>query len=169
MADYLKPPPPFVTNIGAWEYTLAKLANLDRDKPKAKPRLDEGGNPVSYAAAVAIYKHVCKKYAHFGIPNIDVKPINVWDGQSPTDSRAPLKMLNEYADKFPVGTMLYFDDVLCRAVERQGGLAVFPDPDGFLLIQCEVLEVDELGKYREWPAGKIFGAAPHRCFDLMEV
>lgn len=56
----LKPPPPYVSNEWAWAYTLNKLA--DRDG------LDDGGNPRSYGAAVAIYKRVAAKY---GNPDAD--------------------------------------------------------------------------------------------------
>lgn len=50
----LKAPPSFVTDMDAWEYTLARLALRDK--------LDEGGNPRNYAAAAAIYRNVKKKY-----------------------------------------------------------------------------------------------------------
>ena len=50
----LKPPPRFVTNEWAWAYTLDKLTS--------KGQVDEGGNPLNYAAAVAIYKRVAAKY-----------------------------------------------------------------------------------------------------------
>jgi hypothetical protein len=167
MATYLKPPPPFVKSIGAWEYVLAKLANKQADD--GKQRLDEGGNPLNYAAAVAIYKNVVKKYAHFGIPNIDMEPVNLADAKKIPGHHTPMDLLNELADSYPVGQMFWFDDVMCRAVERNGGMAVFPDPEGYLLIQAEVLDVDPEGKYRSWPVGKIFEAQPHRCFSLAEA
>ena len=50
----LKPPPSFVKNEWAWAYTLDKLTG--------KGQVDEAGNPLNYAAAVAIYKRVCVKY-----------------------------------------------------------------------------------------------------------
>jgi hypothetical protein len=169
MATTLKDPPSFVTNIGAWEYTLAKLAMLDVEKPKAKPRLDEGGNPINYGQAVAIYKAVVKKYPHLATSNVGMKPINMVVRDTSADQRTPMQVLTELADKFSVGSMFWYDDVLCEAVERQGNMAVFPDAEGFLLIQAKVLEVDPQGAYRNWPVGKIFEAQPHRCFDLMEA
>jgi hypothetical protein len=158
----LKPPPNWIDNIGAWEYVLAKLANKQADD--GKQRVDEYGNPLNYGAAVAIYKHVVKKYPHLGKRNVGVAPVHVNDMHG-----EELSALNVLADKYPVGVEFWMDDVLCEAVEYRGGMAVFPDPEGFLFINAKVLDVDDLGQYRDWPVGKIFPAAPHRCASANEV
>ena len=152
-----KAPPRFVQNVGAWEYVLAKL--------EMKGKLTDNGDPQNYAAACAIYKNVVKKYAGFQIPNVDVQPIRTTIEASQERTWA----LNDLADDYPIGTMFWMDDVLCEAAERNGGMAVYPDPDGYLLIWAKVLDVDPEGQYRDWPAGKMFGAQPHRCADLVEA
>jgi hypothetical protein len=154
MATYLKDPPPFVTNIGAWEYTLAKLVGLDEDKPKAKPRVDEGGNPTNYGQAVAIYKAVCKKYPAFQTTNVHVEPYRKGDGSY------TVEMLDE---KFSVGQMFWFDDVLCEAVPQHGQIAVYSDGEGKLFIRGKVLDVDPDGAHKAWPVGRVAGFPPHRC------
>jgi hypothetical protein len=61
-----KPPPKFVTNHAAWEYTLAKL--------DGKGKLTADGNPQNYAAASAIYKAVVAKYGDtlmLELPEVD--------------------------------------------------------------------------------------------------
>lgn len=161
MPTMLKDPPSFVTNIGAWDYTLAKLALLDDEKPKAKPRLDEGGNPTNYAQAVAIYKAVCKKYPAFQTGNVHVEPIKQNLKADPGNHT-----FARIADSYPVGKMFWYDDVLCEAVAYAGGMAVYPDADGVLYIRAKVLDVDPEGAHRKWPVGKINGFPPHRCADL---
>ena len=167
MPNYLKPPPNFVVNQGAWEYVLAKFAHKQAED--GKRRLDEGGNPLSYGAAVAVYKHVVRKYPHLGQHNVNARPINMVDARQIPGDHTPMDLLNDFADDYPIGTMFWMDDVLCEAVERNGGMAVYPDPDGYLLIWAKVLDVDPEGQYRDWPAGKMFGAQPHRCADLVEA
>ena len=150
----LKDPPRFVVNIGAWEYTLAKLANLQVEDDK--PRVDEFGNPLNYAMAVAVYKNVCKKYPAFQTANRTMPEFhNVGDN------------LDQLCEIYPVGQMFWFDDVLCEAVDYQGGLAVYPDAVGKLFIRGKILDVDPLGKHKDWPVGKINGFPPRRCSDLM--
>lgn len=157
MANYLKDPPNFVTNIGAWEYTLAKFAMLDEEQPKpGKPRLDEGGNPTNYAAAIAVYKNVVRKYPHMATNNI-ATPIfrNVGNNVSDLD------------EQFPVGENFWFDDVLLEAVGHPN-IAVFSDPEGNLLIWGRVISVDPEGKYRNLPEGRHGGWQPHRCVPFLE-
>jgi hypothetical protein len=165
MATFLKDPPSFVTNIGAWEYVLAKLAMLDEEKPKpGKPRLDEGGNPTNYGQAVAIYKAVCKKYAAFqnetAIGGREIK-----SAKRTTDNTDTGKLCTEY----PVGELFWYDDVLCEAVEYAGGEAVYPDPEGNLFIRGKIVDVDPEGHHRNWPVGKINGFPPHRCANWTEA
>ena len=154
MATYLKDPPNFVTSIGAWEYTLAKLANKQEDD--GKQRVDEGGNPLNYAAAVAIYKNVVKKYPAFQVANMAM-PIfkNVGNNVGDLD------------DQYPVGQNFWFDDVLLEAVAHPN-IAVFSDPEGNLLIWGRVISVDPEGKYRNLPEGRHGGWQPHRCVPFME-
>lgn len=156
-----KPPPKFVTNIGAWEYVLAKLS-LSGDK-----YLTPNGDPKNYGQAVAIYKRVVAKYAHFGVPNVDVEPLKI-AGQKAIGFDEGM-LLGDLCSDYPIGTMFWMDDVLCEAIERNGGLAVYPDPEGYLLINAKVLDVDPEGQYRSWEVGKIFGAQPHRCADFVEA
>jgi hypothetical protein len=163
MGTFLKDPPSFVTNIGAWEYVLAKLAGLDEDKPKAKPRLDEGGNPTNYGQAVAIYKAVCKKYPAF---------------QTKTHGEDRLPEFHDYgdnfsqlADIFEVGQKFWYDDVLCEAVPaKPSPLAVYSDGDGEkLFIRGKVLDVDPEGQHKAWPIGRVAGFPPHRCVNALEA
>lgn len=163
MADYLKDPPPFVTNIGAWEYVLAKLANLDQDEPKAKPRVDEGGNPTNYGQAVAIYKAVCKKYPAFQTANVNAEPARVQPELEPASMT-----IDALDERFPVGQMFWYDDVLCEAVANPN-IAVYPDIEGKLFIRAKVLDVDPMGKHRGWPVGKVSGFPPHRCADFLDA
>jgi hypothetical protein len=159
MATYLKDPPAFVTNIGAWEYTLAKLATLDEEKPKDKPRLDEGGNPTNYGQAVAIYKAVCKKYPAFATNNVAAQPMMLRG----TDANT----VAELDDIFPVGEQFWYDDVLLEAVGHPN-IAVFSDPEGKLLIWGRVISVDEMGQHKNLPEGRHGGWPPHRCVPFME-
>jgi hypothetical protein len=156
MATFLKDPPAFVTNIGAWEYTLAKLAMLDEEKPKDKPRLDEGGNPTNYGQAVAIYKAVVRKYPHLAANNI-AAPVYKNVGNNVAD-------LDE---QFPVGDTFWYDDVLLEAVGHPN-IAVFPDPEGNLLIWGRVISVDPEGQHRNLPEGRHGGWPPHRCVPFAE-
>jgi hypothetical protein len=151
----LKDPPVFVTNIGAWEYTLAKLATLEEEKPKpGKPRIDEYGNPLNYGAAVAIYKNVVKKYGAFQTTNVHVKPYKLGDGGYSVDA---------LDDLYPVGLQFWYDDVLCTAIPHQSSIAVYSDGEGALFIRGRVEDVDPLGKHRKWPVGREAGFPPHRC------
>lgn len=159
MNDMLKEPPRFVANIGAWEYTLAKLANLQEED--GKPRVDEFGNPLNYAAAVAIYKNVVKKYPAFQTANLHAAPIHMKKTHS--DDLASI------FDRYQVGQMFWFDDVLCEAVEySNSGQAVYPDAEGKLFVRGKILDVDPMGKHKNWPVGKVNGFPPHRCSSLME-
>lgn len=153
----LKAPPKFVTNIGAWEYTLAKLANLQEDD--GKPRVDEYGNPLSYGAAIAIYKHVVKKYPAFQTATHGPNAI-------PEYRNVGLN-LADLAEAYPVGAMFWFDDVLCEAVPYMGGMAIYPDAVGKLFVRGKILDVDPLGKHKDWPIGKVNGFPPHRCADFV--
>ena len=100
----LKPPPAFVTNIGAWEYTLSKLDLLEREKPKPdKPRLDQYGNPLNYAAACAIYKNVCNKYAAFGVPNMNLPEIEETHNN-----------VSDLDEAYPVGKEFFCDDMIVQ-------------------------------------------------------
>jgi len=161
MANYLKEPPSFCSNIGAWEYTLSKLALLDEEKPKDKPRLDEGGNPTNYGQAVAIYKAVCKKYPAF--------QTTTYGQNSLPEFRNVGNNVSDLDAAYPVGTMFWYDDVLCEAVEYQGGSAIYPDSEGKLFIRGKICSVDPEGQHRGWPLGKTNGFPPHRCADFMEV
>jgi hypothetical protein len=158
MATFLKDPPVFVTNIGAWEYVLAKLATLDEDKPKDKPRLDEGGNPTNYGQAVAIYKAVCKKYPAFQTTNAEDVPVRL-GGMKMHEDALTVTGLDEH---YPVGQMFWYDDVLCEAVGHPN-IAVYSDPDGKLFIRGRVQDVDPLGAHKAWPIGREAGFPPHRC------
>lgn len=166
MATFLKDPPNFVTNIGGWEYTLAKLAMLDEEKPKpGKPRVDEGGNPTNYAAAVAIYKNVVKKYPAFQIDNLHVKPL----ARDQYDEQGYQLKLGDLLAHFPVGEMFWYDDVLCEAVEYgHSGEAVYPNAEGKLFIRGKICSVDPEGQHRGWPIGKSNGFPPHRCAEFSE-
>ena len=166
MATMLKDPPVFVTNIGAWDYTLAKLAMLDEEKPKDKPRLDEGGNPTNYGQAVAIYKAVCKKYPAFQTYTLNQQPFKRADEANDSDDEFTVEQLDEF---YPVGQMFWFDDVLCEAVAYQGNIAVYSDGDGKLFLRGKVLDVDPEGAHRKWPIGRIAGFPPHRCANLLEA
>jgi hypothetical protein len=154
----LKAPPNFVTNIGAWDYTLAKLATLDEEKPKDKPRLDEDGNPTNYGQAVAIYKAVCKKYPAFQTNNVSMEPMRLGGEKMHDDAQTVIAL----DDKYPVGQMFWFDDVLCEAVGHPN-IAVFSDEKGHLLVWGKVLDVDPEGKYKDLPIGRHGGWPPHRC------
>ena len=168
MATFLKDPPKFCTNIGAWEYTLAKLALLDAEKPKDKPRLDEGGNPTNYGQAVAIYKAVVKKYPAFqkttygqdALPEFRLR-------ENETYERS--QNVADLCEIFPVGEMFWYDDVLCEAVEYHGGEAIYPGPDGKLFVRGRICSVDPEGQHRGWPIGKTNGFPPHRCVDFAEA
>ena len=160
----LKDPPSFVRNRGAWEYTLAKLAT--KQEEDGKMRLDAYGNPLNYAAAVAIYKNVCKKYPAFQTDNLTAKPIKTVGNQGDTTGDFTVY---ELCEKYPVGQMFWFDDVLCEAVSYSHSLlAVYPNADGTLFVRGKILDVDPEGKHRKWPIGKINGFPPHRCSNLME-
>jgi len=164
MATYLKDPPKFVTNIGAWEYTLAKLATLDEEQPKAKPRLDEGGNPTNYGQAVAIYKAVCKKYPAFRTTNVGVEPMRL----DPMKGFLPASnTVSELDDKFPAGQWFWYDDVLCEAIAHPN-LAVYSNGDGVLFIRGRVLDVDPLGQHKGLSEGHEQGFMPHRCAEFVE-
>jgi hypothetical protein len=158
MADFLKPPPKFVTNIGAWEYVLAKLA-----KEPHKNYLDEGGNPRNYGQAVAIYKRVVAKYPAFRTENVNERPYVVTTEANDHDGEYTVDQLDEI---FPVGQMFWFDDVLCEAVAHPN-IAVYSDPEGKLFIRGKILDVDPDGAHRDWPVGKVSGFPPHRCADFM--
>ena len=155
----LKDPPKFVTNIGAWEYTLAKLA--DKQAEDGKRRVDDYGNPLNYGQAVAIYKAVCRKYPAFQSSNRGVAPMKL--GQILFGPGAVT--VSELADKYPVGEMFWYDDVLCEAVACPH-LAVHPDADGLLFIRAKVLDVDPDGAHKNWAEGHEFDALPHRCADF---
>ena len=159
MANFLKDPPKFCSNIGAWEYTLAKLEMLDEEKPKPKPRLDEGGNPTNYGQAVAIYKAVVKKYPAFQTTTYGQDAI-------PEFRNVGLN-LADLMQQFQPGTMFWYDDVLCEAVHYNGGSAVYPDPEGKLFIRAKICSVDPEGQHRGWPIGKVNGFPPHRCAEFM--
>ena len=146
-----KAPPKFVTNIGAWEYTLAKLED--------KGKLTENGDPQNYAAASAIYKNVCKKYAAFGFPNVDLPQL-----------KNEHNNVGDLDDKYPVGSEFFCDDMIVRAQEAQegSGIAVYPDSDGNLLIQVRILDVDPAGRNRN-KIDYVIGVDPNRCCLMTEV
>lgn len=60
-----KDPPKFVTDEASWAYTLSKLA------AGSGGGLTEEGNPRNYAAAIAIYKNVLKKYGYVAPDAVD--------------------------------------------------------------------------------------------------
>lgn len=158
----LKDPPKFVTNIGAWEYVLAKLA--DKQAEDGKQRLDQYGNPLNYAAAIAYYKNAVKRYPAFQSSNAYKAPYKlgqVLDGETPVS-------VEDLDDRFPAGQMFWYDDVLCEAVAHPK-LAVYPDADGLLFIRARVLDVDPEGAHKTWAEGFEFDALPHRCADFVEV
>lgn len=161
MATFLKDPPSFVKNIGAWEYTLAKLRNKQEDD--GKRRLDEGGNPLNYGQAVAIYKAVVRKYPHLATENVTAQPVKL-GGEKMFDDSATVVELD---DAFPVGQMFWYDDVLLEAVGHPN-IAVYSEPDGHLKIWGKVLDVDPEGQHRNLPEGRQGGWPPHRCVPFAE-
>src|SRR3954453_18505556 len=158
----LKDPPRFVTNAGAWEYVLARMAT--KQEEDGKRRLDADGNPLNYAAAVAYYKNAAKKYPAFQATNRHVEPFKI-EGATGQKSHSIVELMNLY----PAGQMFWYDDVLCEAVEfADTGEAVYSDPHGALFIRGKILDVDPGGANKDWPVGKTTGFPPHRCAELME-
>lgn len=153
-----KAPPKFVRSIGAWEYTLAKLA----DKGKLTPN----GDPQNYAAAVAIYKHVCAKYPAFQMDNRDRPTMKV--GEHKPEDFGKFLSVQALDEDYPVGQMFWFDDVLCEAVAKPN-IAIHSDAEGNLLVWAKVLDVDPEGAHKTWPEGHEFGAWPHRCAAFEEA
>jgi hypothetical protein len=143
-----KAPPKFVTSIGAWQYTLAKL--------ELKGKLTPNGDPQNYAAACAIYKNVVRKYPAFAIPEPEI-------------ARIQQLSLDELMVEYSAGQMFWFDDVLCEAVADQYGNVVSADSRGNLEITAKVLDVDPEGAHRGWEEGKIIAVPPHRCADFVEA
>lgn len=144
-----KAPPKFVTNLPAWEYTLAKL--------ETQGKLNNNGDPTNYGAAIAIYKNVVAKYPGFAPQVINRSP-HTYAAMTPSQ-------LDEI---FPVGQMFWFEDCLVTAVPAHGGLACFPDSKGSMLMRGCVEDVDPEGPHKEW-VGKISVFPAAKCLALSEA
>ena len=152
----LKAPPKFVTNVGAWEYVLARMAH--KQEEDGKRRLDEYGNPLNYGAAVGYYKNAAKKYPAFQTANVHIP-----------EYRDVGNNIADLMDIYPVGQMFWFDDVICEAVEYGStGEAVYSDAQGVLFVRGKILDVDPEGAHKGWPVGKVNGFPPRRMALLMD-
>jgi hypothetical protein len=75
--------------------------------------------------------------------------------------------VSELDDRYPVGQMFWYDDVLCEAIGHPN-LAVYSDGEGKLFIRGRVADVDPEGQHRAWPVGREAGFPPHRCASFIE-
>lgn len=140
-----KAPPKFVTQIGAWNYTLAKLDE--------KGKLTENGDPQNYAAACAIYKNVVKKYPAMNVA--DAPPI-----------KAGFMLPSDVDKTFPAGSHFWWEDCICEVEAVRDGIGgVIIMPDGALMLHGKILDVDPDGPHKDW-VGRSSTFSASRCLPL---